>query len=275
MNCLSTGTRNPLASAFQKLLTQSTPRVCMMSSYTAFTSALASEYSISVTSDTLPSIRFGYINKVIEWLAGLDPQVLLLGFAALGIALALEVVALGRLRRLGLATGTFYMLLGAFLALLGVAAGLTAASLRTYQRLTHEQLAAKVSIRQLGERHFALTLQPPAETPRQFEVRGDEWQIDARVLKWRGLAALAGFDTVYPLDRLSGRYADIAQEGSPARTVYELSLEPGLDLWTVLRRYNRFVPFAEDATYAVTVSAFGLVVRPENKAARRAVSDWR
>src|SRR5437879_11896962 len=90
------------ASAFQKLLTQSTPRVRMMSSYTAFTSALASAYSMSVTSDTLPSMRFGYISKVIEWLAGLDPQVLLLGFAVLGIALALPlmVVALGRLRRL-------------------------------------------------------------------------------------------------------------------------------------------------------------------------------
>src|SRR5256885_3065267 len=62
------------ASAFQKLLTQSTPRVRMMSSYTAFTSALASAYSMSVTSDTLPSMRFGYISKVIEWLAGLDPQ---------------------------------------------------------------------------------------------------------------------------------------------------------------------------------------------------------
>src|SRR6267143_1242351 len=202
------------ASAFQKLLTQSTPRVRMMSSYTAFTSALASEYSMSVTSDTLPSIGFGYINNVIEWLAGLDPQVLLLGFAVLGIALALPlvVVALGRLRRLRLAGSAFYLLLGGFLALLGVAAGLTAASLRTYQRLTHEQLAARVSIRQLGERHFALTLQPPAETPRQFEVRGDEWQIDARVLKWRGLATLAGFDTVYRLDRLSGRYADTAQQ---------------------------------------------------------------
>src|SRR5207253_6971794 len=108
----------------------STPRVRMMSSYTAFTSALASAYSMSVTSDTLSSMRFGYINNVIEWLAGLDPQVLLLGFAVLGIGLALPlmVVALGRLRLLRLATGTFYLLLGACVVLLGVAAGLTARS---------------------------------------------------------------------------------------------------------------------------------------------------
>src|SRR5205807_10185493 len=87
------------ASAFQKLLTQSTPRVRMMSSYTAFTSALASAYSMSVTSDTLPSMRFGYISNVIEWLPGLDPQVLLLGFAVLGIGLALPLVVVALCRR--------------------------------------------------------------------------------------------------------------------------------------------------------------------------------
>src|SRR2546422_10471310 len=235
------------ASAFQKLLTQSTPRVRMMSSYTAFTSALASAYSMSVTSDTLPSMRFGYISSVIEWLAGLDPQVLLLGFAVLGIALALPlmVVALGRLRRLRLAGGAFYLLLGACVVLLGVAAGLTAASLRTYQRLTHEQLAARVSIRQLGERHFAPTPPPPPETPRQFEVRGDEWQIDARVLKWRGLATLAGFDTVYRLDRLSGRYAGTPQGRGAAPPLYSPSLGAGRGPWAILQRGHPVLPFAQ------------------------------
>src|SRR5437879_13496079 len=116
----------------------------MMSSYTVFTSALASAYSMSVTSDTLPSMRFGYISNVIEWLAGLDPQVLLLGFAVLGIGLALPlvVVALGRLRRLRLATGAPYLLPRAVAVLLGVAAGLSAASLRTYRLPTRVLLAA-------------------------------------------------------------------------------------------------------------------------------------
>src|SRR5207253_1606981 len=120
------------------------------------------------------------------------------------------------------------------------------------------------------------------------DARGSECQINDIMLKCSGLATLACFDTFYRLDRLSGRYADTAQERSAPRTVYALSPEPGLDLWSVLRRYHRFVPFADalygsaayvplaqDATYAVSVSAFGLVVRPENSAARRAVSDWR
>src|SRR5688500_14431171 len=113
---------------------------------------------MSVTSDTGASFGYGYISNVIEWLARVDPQVLLIGFAVIGIlvALPLELVALGRLRRLRVMSGTVYFLLGAFIVLVGLAAGLVAASLHGYRRLTHEQLAANVSVRQLGERHFAL-----------------------------------------------------------------------------------------------------------------------
>jgi hypothetical protein len=226
---------------------------------------------MSVTSDTVASGSFGYINNVLEWIARLDPQVLLIGFAALGVLLALplELAALGRLRHLRLASGTLYLLLGGFIVLLCVALGLAAASLHTYRRLTQEQQAGQVSIRQL-------------------EMRGDEWQIDARVLKWRGIATLAGFDTVYRLERLSGRYAEVAQEKRAPRTVYALTQEKGMDFWPVVRRYHDYLPFAdalygsaayvplaENAAYAVTVSSTGLVVRPANDAARKAVGAWR
>ena len=227
---------------------------------------------------------------MIEWLARVDPQVLLVGFAVLGIlvALPLQLAALGRLRRLRLASGTIYFLLGAFIVLVGVAAGLLAASLHGYQRLTHEQLAASVSVRQLGNQHYALTLEAPAAPPRHFELRGDEWQIDARVLKWRGMGTLAGFDTVYRLERLAGRYADVPREKNGPRTVYALSREEGFDPWPAVRRYHDWLPFAdalygsaayvplaENAAYQVTVSSSGLVVRPTNDAARKAVGSWR
>jgi hypothetical protein len=242
-----------------------------------------------VTSDTGASFGFGYISNVIDLLADLDPQVLLVGFAALGIliALPLELAALTRLRRLRVASGTMYFLLGALIVLLAVAAGLVAASLHSYRRLTHEQLAAKVSIRQLGERHFVLTLDRPAAPPRHFELRGDEWQIDARVLKWRAMGTIAGFDTVYRLERISGRYADVPAEKSAPRTIYTLAQDEGLDVWPAVRRYHDWLPFAdalygsaayvplaESADYVVTVSGSGLVVRPANDAARKAVGRW-
>jgi len=208
--------------------------------------------------------------------------------AGLVLAAPLVVLAFRRLRRLKLIGGTFFLGSGALvLALALVAASLTL-NLVTYARLTHEQQAAHVTTRQLGERRYVATVQVPREPARHYELAGDEWQIDARVLKWRGFATVIGFDTAYRLERLSGRYSDVAAERSARRTVYSLAPESGLDLWSLVRRHHRYlpladalygsaayVPMAEGAEYDVSVSASGLVVRPANEAARKAVGGWK
>lgn len=231
-----------------------------------------------------------YINRMIEWLARMDPRTLLIGLLALGALLAFPplIASIDRLSRLRLASGTLYLLLGVLVFFLGLTAGVAAASLHTYRRLTHEQLAAKVSIRQLGERQFKLTLAAPDATPRDFQVLGDEWQIDARIVKWSGHATLPGFDTVYRLERLSGRLAEVTQERSATRSAHRLAGREPVDLWVLLRRYHDYLPFVdayfgsasyvpmtEGAEYAVSVSSSGLVVRPGNDAARRALGGWR
>ncbi|MEA3193913.1 MAG: hypothetical protein QOD26_2246 [Betaproteobacteria bacterium] len=231
------------------------------------------------------------MSGAVQWLAQFDPRTLLVGFAAIGVLLALplEILALRRLARIRIVGGAFYFLLGAVFILLGVAAGLVAASLHGYKRLTHEQVAAKVTLRQLSERQYALTLEAPGSPPRHFDLRGDEWQIDARVLKWRPAATIAGFDTLYRLERISGRYGDIIQERTAARTVHALASDDApVDLWEVAKRYHTYVPMvdalygsgayvpmAEGAEYTVTVSASGLVIRPGNDAARKAVGGWK
>jgi type II secretory pathway pseudopilin PulG len=225
-----------------------------------------------------------------QWLAALDPGLMIVGIALAGVALSLPffVASLRRMRQVKLVRGTLYLLFGGVVALLGVAAGLVATNLVTYARLTHEQEAARVTTRQLGERQFAVSVQAPGRSPQHFQVRGDEWQIDARVLKWRALGTVLGFDTVYRLERLSGRYGDLQSERTAPRTVYELAADPGVDFWSVARRYPRYLPFAdalygsaayvpmaEGAEYVVAVSASGLVVRPANDAARQAVGGWK
>ncbi|MFL6564971.1 MAG: hypothetical protein ACJ8G5_08580 [Burkholderiales bacterium] len=225
-----------------------------------------------------------------QWLGALDPGLMIVGIALAAVFLSLPffVASLRRLRQVKLVRGTLYLLFGGVVVLIGVAAGLVATNLVTYARLTHEQEAARVTTRQLGERQFAVSVQTPGGPPRDFQVRGDEWQIDARVLKWRALGTLLGFDSVYRLERLSGRYGDVQSERSAPRTVYELAADPGVDFWSVARRYPRYLPFAdalygsaayvpmaEGAEYVVSVSASGLVVRPVNDAARQAVGGWK
>jgi hypothetical protein len=218
----------------------------------------------------------------------LGPILVAIVAVAVLIALPLEIAALRRLRRVQLVRGTMFFLTGALVLIVAGGMALVALNLHTYARLTHEQDAARVSMRQLGERHYTVSVQPKDAPARRYELRGDEWQIDARVLKWRGIGNLLGFDTIYRLERLSGRYGDITQERNAPRTVYALAHDPGLDFWTVLRRYHdylplvdalygsaAYVPMAEGAEYAVSVSASGLVVRPGNEAARKAVGGWK
>jgi hypothetical protein len=227
---------------------------------------------------------------MINQLAGLDPRVVIIGIGALGLLLALplEIAAIRRMRRLQLARGTMFFLSGAFVLALAAGIALVAMNLYTYARLTHEQEAARVSMRQIGERYYAVQVQAKNLPPRTFDLRGDEWQIDARVLKWRAAGNLLGFDTVYRLERLSGRYGDITQERKAPRTVHALAEDPGLDFWSLLRKHHQYVPLAdaqygsaayvpmvEGAEYAVSVSTSGLVVRPGNDAARKAVGGWK
>jgi hypothetical protein len=227
---------------------------------------------------------------MIEALAGLDPRVLMvcIGAFALLIALPLEIAAFRRLRRVQLVSGTMFFLIGALVLLLAAGVALVAMNLYTYARLTHEQEAARVSVRQLGERRYVLSVQPGKAPARHYEMRGDEWQIDARVLKWSGMGNLIGLDTVYRLERLSGRYSDITLERNAQRTVYSLAEDPGLDVWSLLNKHYRYVPFAdalygsaayvpmaEGAEYTVSVSSTGLLVRPGNEAAKKALGGWK
>jgi len=211
--------------------------------------------------------------------------ILLLGLL---IAFPLELAAIRRLRRVQVVRGTLFFGGGAIVLLCAIGAAFVALNVLTYARLTHEQEAAHVSMRSLGERRYLVTVLTPKAPPRRYELRGDEWQIDARVLKWRAIATLAGFDTVYRLERLSGRYADTAMERSEPRTVYSLAPEGGLDIWSLIRRHHRYlplvdalygsatyVPMADGAEYDVTVSSSGLIARPANERATSAVGGWK
>ena len=225
-----------------------------------------------------------------EWLAGLDPRALMIGIGVVGVLLAAPflLASIRRLRRLKLVSGTMFFLASGIMLLLAAATALVTANLYTYARLTHEQEAARVSIRQLGPRHYVVSMQANKTPPRHFELRGDEWQVDARVLKWRAMGNLMGFDTLYRLERLSGRYGDVVLERTAPRTVHALSAETTLDVWSLLNGHHQYVPFAdalygsavyvpmaEGAEYAVTVSTSGLVVRPTNDAARKSVGGWK
>lgn len=137
-------------------------------------------------------------------------------------------------------------LLASVLLLGALTLTLLSVGLWSFQRLATEEEVARLRVEQIGDQHYAVWLSDALDE-RRFELRGDQWQLDARLLRWKLPAALAGAPNLYRLDRLSGRYLDIGQEREGQRTAHDLT-EGRLDLWTLQRRYPRWLPFL-DADY--------------------------
>ncbi|MBX3725002.1 MAG: hypothetical protein KF823_03695 [Xanthomonadales bacterium] len=153
---------------------------------------------------------------------------------------------------------------------------LLALALHGYGRLTGETLVAELAFRQLGEGLYEVELAQPDGSSARYQLAGDDWQLDARVVKWRPWAVLAGLDPVYRLDRLSGRWHDLERERAPGRSVHDLAGDGMVDLWSLASRHPRWLPFVDTeygsgaylpmrdgARYSVTLSPLGgLVARP-------------
>lgn len=186
---------------------------------------------------------------------------------------------------------------GGLLAAAAVAA-LLGLNVQTYSRLTYERPVATIRTKQLGPQYFEATIiQPAAGEGAQpvtgvYPIHGDEWRLEAQVLRWKPWANVLGLDTQYRLDRLSGRYQAIEQERTAVRSVHAVEGDdPAVDLpwslsaWDYARRYRRWVdavdtlygggaymPMADGAEYEVWITQSGLIARPTNAAARTASS---
>lgn len=206
-------------------------------------------------------------------------------FGLLLLALACQRLFRGRiLAAAGSAMGGSLLLCAA--ALLFV----VALNLHTYARLTHEAPVAEIVFEARGPQRYRATLSrtTTGDDMQMFVLAGDEWQLDARVLKWKGWANLFGLDAQYRLERVSGRYRDLEQERKDERTVYSLSENPGLDVWMLSQQYSSwlpivdaiygsatYMPMADGARYQISITQSGLISRPLNEAAQNASGAWK
>lgn len=206
-----------------------------------------------------------------------------------GIGALLFILGVVRLCRLRLANGCGHCLLGTLLLASGLTVGAVGANLHTYDRLTQERDVLEIEFTREGDQLYTATLRfPDSPQVERYRIRGDEWQLDARMLKWHGPAVIAGMDSHYRLERLSGRYSDIDQERGGERSVHPMGYDHGVDLWRIAREHDRFVPWVDavygsatylpmqdGARYRVRVSQTGLLARPVDEDTRRITSDWR
>ncbi|RMF16708.1 MAG: multidrug transporter [Gammaproteobacteria bacterium] len=157
-----------------------------------------------------------------------------------------------------------------------------------YRQMEQDSTIATLSMKQLGDQVYRVTLAVEGETPRDFDLRGDQWQMDVRLIRWKGLMEWLGLPPAWQLDRLRGRYLTLEDESSKPQTVYDLaSHEWNVDLWLWAHRsgwlpvmdaqYGSavFLPMSDGALYSIAVGLKGLVARPLNGPALEAVEAWR
>jgi hypothetical protein len=178
----------------------------------------------------------------------------------------------------------------AFLAA-GLALGLLSSALYHYFEMRGEDPVATLTLRQLEPQRWSARLDTPDGQHRTFELRGDEWQLDARVIRWKLPALIAGAPNLYRLERLSGRYGDPKQELEAPRSVHALSSDAIPDLYTLKKQFPQYLgfvdadygsaaylPMLDGARYQVTLGdRGGLVARPADDATERLLQQagWR
>ena len=136
--------------------------------------------------------------------------------------LVLIGAGLASLVRLRVGRFTVRTLVGLLLLALGTLAGGLALGVQGYHALTREDVAARISVQPSAPQQFTAVVRYPDGRSRTFNLAGDEIYVDAHILKWKPIANIVGLHTAYELDRIAGRYQELAQERAAMRTIYLL-----------------------------------------------------
>ncbi len=165
--------------------------------------------------------------------------------------------------------------------------GMLLLSYLTYGRLIEEQLVSRIEFRHVSVDQFQARIMVTGKDDQFYTLRGDEWQMDAKIVTWKPPMTLLGLDPIYQLDRLSGRFAEIDREQTEPRTVHSLSPALPADVWKIAHRFPllmpgvdahygtaTYVPMADGARFEVMLSRDALIARPANDRARDAISAW-
>jgi hypothetical protein len=184
------------------------------------------------------------------------------------------VISIMGLRKRMLTGGAIGLLVGLlFLTLSGLFATISVA-IQGYRALTQEEVAATVKIEPMGPDKFLAYFSFPDGRKKMFSLAGDQFYVDAHILKWKPVVNFFGLHTAYELDRVAGRYSRLEDEVSKGRTVFSLSKSKLVDMFSLRERYSllsplldaeygsaTFIPAREPTEVEVRVSTTGLLVR--------------
>ena len=190
------------------------------------------------------------------------------------VSLVFFIAALAALRKKNLFSSVFRLLF-ALLALSSAGLfGMIVMATEGYRALTHEDVAAVVKTEPVGAKSFTAHFRFPDGREASYTLAGDALYVDAYILKWKPIVNILGLHTAYELDRVAGRYMDLKEERESIRTVFLLSRDKPLNMFTLRQRYSLLGPLLDAeygsasfinsgklAHFEIRVSTSGLLIR--------------
>lgn len=165
----------------------------------------------------------------------------------------------------------------------GVFSLLSLLDVLSYKQLLSEVPIATISIYEKADQYYDLTLVDGDSNEHRFDIYGDQWQLDARLLTWVGPLAAVGQKPLYRLDRISGRYVSLEQARNDEQSVFSLEQSRFVDLWQVFNQFNTWIdvsygsavymPMENGAVFSVYLTAKGMNVRPINSIAKKVLKE--
>jgi len=207
-------------------------------------------------------------------------------FAFAGILLL--IMSFSRLKQRYLVSAGIYGILSSGLVVIAIVLIACSVNLYTYSRIIYEQDVAEIVFAEISPQNYSATLYSGNEhRSTKYIIKGDEWQLDARIIKWKSPVYLAGLDPLYRLERISGRYRDIQDENTRIHTVYSLTENQGLDIWSIMIKHSSWIPWvdayygsatylpmSDKARFKITLSQTGLLARPVNDPGNEIIQFW-
>ena len=199
--------------------------------------------------------------------------VILIACAAL-LSLIFFIATLSALRNKKLLSSAFRFLLALLALSLAGLLGMIVIATAGYRALTYEEIAAVVKTEPTGTKRFTAHFLFSDGHEASYKLAGDSLYVDAHVLKWRPIVNILGLHTTYELDRVAGRYMDLKEEQEDIRTVFILSRDKPLNMFTLRQRYSllrllldaeygsaSFINSEKPAYFEIRVSTTGLLIR--------------
>lgn len=225
---------------------------------------------------------------MLSFIASVGWYWLLLPVALAVFGILLFVGGVGHVFRGRAGRGSARAIIGAPVALVGVAGSFLGLNFQTYSRLTYEAPVAEVSVAAVNPAQsiYNVTvkhLDGPGETI-TCRLQGDEWALSARVQKWKPWANILGLDTTYTLDQIQNKYRDALHGNGKTITACDLTAPPppvneyvprSWLFWVVKHSYTEdrnfgsaaYMPLRDGARYKVIMTQSGLNAEPDNAGA--------